>query len=251
MDSLERDLYALAEWVEWPPTPVFSVGAGHGPPESRRQLNRWALAAAAALLAAALALTESPPIRDTVASWLGLRGVEVHRVQHLPTPTGLPPGPLGARLQLGDRLTLTDAERQAGFKVLLPSGQGQPDEVYFTRDRKMVSLLYSPRPGLPPATSDTGVSLLVSEFPGNLNTDSFMKVLQPGTNFERVDAGSGDAYFISGNPHLFVIYDGPRGTDESRLAGNVLIWQRPDGVLIRIEGGLSKEQAVTVARSLG
>src|SRR5437588_6322573 len=143
MDSLERDLYALGEWVEWPPTPRF-----HAPRRAAAtQRNRWALAAAAVLLAVALALTESPPIRDTVAGWLGLRGVEVHRVQHLPTPTGLPPGPLGARLQLGDRITLADAERQAGFKVLVPSGEGAPDEIYFSSYRKVVSLLYAPRPG--------------------------------------------------------------------------------------------------------
>jgi hypothetical protein len=103
---------------------------------------------------------------------------------------------------------------------------------------------------LPPAAPTTGVSLLLSEFPGTLNRSSFMKTIGPGTTIERVDVGAGDAYFISGNPHLFLLYDGPVGKDESRLAGNVLIWQRPDGVLVRIEGDLSKADAVRVARSL-
>jgi hypothetical protein len=243
--DLERDLYALGEWIEWPATPRFAAQrARHAPP---LRINRWLLAAAAVVLAAVVVLAASPPIRDTVAGWLGLRGVVIQQVEHPPTPSPLPPGPLGQRLGLGDRMTLAEAETQAGFKAVVPSGLGQPDEVYYDSGHRMVSLVYASRPGLP-APDETGVSLLVSELPGQLEEDSFGKMLGPGEKLQQVDLGSGKAYFIGGR-HVFYFFNGPGRTDESRLAANTLIWQRED-VLIRMEGGFTQDQAAVIARSM-
>jgi hypothetical protein len=244
--DLERDLYALADWIEWPETPRFSMRRTElGPPQ--RPYPRWWLAAAAVVLAAVLILAASPPARDTVAGWLGLRGVVIEKVEHPPTPSPLPPGPLGQRLGLGDRVTLADARARAEFKVLLPAGLGQPDEVYYDSVHHMVSLVYASRPGLP-APDETGVSLLVSEFPAQLTENSFGKMLGPGETLQEEDLGRGKAYFISGR-HVFYFFNGPGRTDESRLAANTLIWQR-DEVLLRIEGGFTEQQAATIARSL-
>lgn len=243
--DLERDLRALAGWVEWPATPRFSgARAGHAPP---LRPPRWWLAAAALILALVLILAASPPARDAVAGWLGLRGVVIQRVEHPPSPSPLPPGPLGRRLGLGDRVTLADAQSRAGFTVLVPAGLGQPDEVYYDGGHRMVSLVYASRPGLP-APGETGVSLLVSELPGQLVQDSFGKMLGPGETLQEVNLPSGKAYFIGGR-HVFYFFDGPGRTDESRLAANTLIWQRDD-VLIRLEGGFSSDQAAVIARSL-
>jgi hypothetical protein len=243
--DLDRDLYALGEWIEWPPTPRFAAArAGHVAP---LRLNRWFLAAAAVVLAAVLVLVASPPARETVAGWLGLRGVVIQKTEHPPTPSPLPPGPLGQRLGLGDRVALADAESRGGFKVVLPAGMGQPDEVYYDPGHRMVSLVYASRPGLP-AADETGVSLLVSEFPGQLVQDSFGKILGAGETLDEVDLGSGTAYYIGGG-HVFYFFNGPGRTDESRLAANTLIWQRDD-VLIRMEGRFTKDQAAGIARSL-
>jgi hypothetical protein len=243
--DLERDLYALGDAIEWPPTPRFAITrAGQVPPLQR---NRWLLAASAVVLAAVLVLAASPPVRDTVAGWLGLRGVVIQKVEHPTTPSPLPPGPLGQRLGLGDRMTLADAESRAGFKVLIPTGLGQPDEVYYDSGHRMVSLVYASRPGLP-AADETGVSLLVSEFPGQLVEESFGKMLGPGQTLDEVNLGSGKAYYIGGQ-HVFYFFNGPGRTDESRLAANTLIWQR-DEVLIRMEGRFTKDQAAEIARSL-
>src|SRR5919197_5385019 len=216
-----------------------------GPP--LRPYPRWWLAAAAVVLAAVLILAASPPARETVAGWLGLRGVVIQKVQHPPTPSPLPPGPLGQRLGLGERVTLADAQARGGFKVRLPTGLGEPDEVYYDSGHRMVSLVYASRPGLP-APDETGVSLLVSEFPAQLVEDSFGKMLGPGETLQRVDLGHGNAYFIGGR-HVFYFFNGPGRSDESRLAANTLIWQR-DEVLIRMEGGFTQQQAATIARSL-
>ena len=171
----------------------------------------------------------------------------IQRVQHAPTPSPLPPGPLGQRLSLGERVTLEQAQARAGYKVLLPADLGAPDEVYYQSSHRMVSLVYGARPGLP-VSGDTGVGLLVSEFPAQLTEDSFGKMLGSGSTLHEVDLGSGKAYFITGQ-HVFYFFDGPGRTDESRLAGNTLIWQR-DLELIRIEGGFSEAQAGVIARSL-
>jgi hypothetical protein len=244
--DLERDLYALGDWVEWPQTPRFAItrAAGQAPP---MRPSRWLLAAAAVILAAVLVLAASPPVRDTVAGWLGLRGVVIQKVEHPPTPSPLPPGPLGQRLGLGEQVTLADAESRAGFKVLLPARLGQPDEIYYDSSHRMVSLVYASRPGLP-APDETGVSLLVSEFPGQLVQDSFSKILGQGQTLDEVDLGSGKAYYIGGQ-HVFYFFNGPGRTDESRLAANTLIWQRDD-VLIRMEGRFTKDQSAEIARSL-
>src|SRR5438067_679453 len=150
---------------------------------------QWWLAAAAVLLAVVLVLAASPPARDTIAGWLGLRGVVIQKVQNPPTPTPLPPGPLGQRLRLGERVTLDQARSKAGFTVLLPAGLGGPDEVYYDSGHGMVSLVYASRPGLP-APDATGVSLLVSELPARLTQDSFGKMLGAGSTLQEVDLGT-------------------------------------------------------------
>jgi hypothetical protein len=241
--DLERELEGLAGAIAWPPTPRFAAT-----PRVARPPYRWLLPAAAVLLAAALLLLASPPARDAIATFLGIRGVNIERVQHPPTPSPLRPGPLGEGLGLGSRVTLGQARAQAGFPVLLPASLDSPDEAYFDSRRHMVTLVYAARPGLPSA-GETGTGLLISEFPGQLNQDSFAKVVGPGTALEPVDLGSGRAYFIGGG-HVFILYSGPAGVDESRLAANTLIWQRGE-VLIRVEANLDQAQESAIARSLG
>ena len=39
--------------------------------------------------------------------------------------------------------------------------------------------------------------------------------------------------------------------EEQRLAGNTLLWDRGDGVLLRLEGELDRDEAIRIARSVG
>jgi hypothetical protein len=60
------------------------------------------------------------------------------------------------------------------------------------------------------------------------------------------------AYFISGAEHGFayVPTDGGNANFEhARLAGNTLLVERRDGVLLRVEGRIDREQAVRIAES--
>ena len=38
--------------------------------------------------------------------------------------------------------------------------------------------------------------------------------------------------------------------EEQRLAGNTLLVERPDGLLIRVEGDIARDRAVAIARSI-
>lgn len=73
-------------------------------------------------------------------------------------------------------------------------------------------------------------------------------MLVTGGQWPRPRAG----YWIDGEPHLFFSYRDERGQlrqDRSRLAGNVLLWERGD-LTLRIEGNLTKVEALRIAESV-
>jgi hypothetical protein len=59
------------------------------------------------------------------------------------------------------------------------------------------------------------------------------------------------AYFLSGEPHavLLVGRDGIPITETARLARDVLVWEE-DGRTVRVEGELTREEALSLAESL-
>jgi hypothetical protein len=258
MPELEQQLAALAAQIDWPATPnlVPAVRARITMPLRLRApwyLSRWALAAAAVVIALA-ALAAYQPSRDAIASWVNVH-VFFQRVHVVPTPSPLPPGPLGQRLGLGDQTTLADAQKQVSWHVLVPSRLGEPDEVYLElppqgTPKGEVTLVYATRPGIPVA-GETGVSVLVTEATGAIEGNYFGKMLGPGTTFEEVTAGGHKGYWISGSPHQFYFIDsnGRPRNETLRLATNTLLldW---GGTVVRIEGNLTKKQALEIAASL-
>ncbi|HWC41363.1 MAG TPA: DUF4367 domain-containing protein, partial [Actinomycetota bacterium] len=66
-----------------------------------------------------------------------------------------------------------------------------------------------------------------------------------------VTVGGQPGYWFSGEPHFFT-YQDARGNlreEQTRLAGNTLIWQRGD-LTLRLEGELSQEEALRIAESM-
>ena len=115
--------------------------------------------------------------------------------------------------------------------------------------------LYPPGPGLP-ATDETGVGALLTQFQGEADRDLIEKGLlndgAPETALEAVSIDGEPGFWISGAPHtfFFVCYDaGECRQERYRLAGNVLIWEQ-DGVTLRFESALSREDALAVAESV-
>jgi hypothetical protein len=251
MADLHAELTALA--VEWPPTPDLAEGVleriGPAPAVPRRRRPAWrpALAYGLAALVAAFALTmaASPDARSAVLEWLGLKSVEVQRREPVaPSPS---PGTLGSGLGLGTPVTLAEARERSPF-LRLPTADalGEPDAIYV--GRAAVSLVYGEREGYPRADT-TGAALLVQEFPARVGP-FVQKSIGEGSELEQLGVDGAPAYFITG-AHGFA-YETAEGVDfeDQRLAGNTLLVERADGLLLRVEGDVSRGQAVAVARSI-
>jgi hypothetical protein len=215
--------------------------------------RRLALAGLAAVLLAAAVLVVSPGTREAVARRLGLRGVEVRLGGERPAPTATTRP--GARLELGlgERVTLGEARRRVAWHVRVPTAAGfqRPDAVYVnTRpEGGRVDLVYRARPGLPPSPY-TDAGLLITQFQGTLTSDFIKKVVGSGM-VEEVRVAGQPGYWFSGEPHFFT-YQDRRGevTDEqTRLAGNTLVWQAGPQTL-RLEGQLSQQEALRIAESM-
>ena len=170
-----------------------------------------------------------------------------------PSPT---PAPLGSTLGLGSETTLTEARATVDFPVALPSDPalGEPDAVY--HDARVpgghVALVWGARSGMPAQGGGT-VAALLAEFRGRVDHDLFQKVISGGgTTVRPVAVGGAQGWWLAGDPHV-IFYLDARGDfvdRESRLVGNVLIWER-EGVTYRFESGLGLDEALRIAESVG
>jgi hypothetical protein len=258
--DLEQRLALLQSEIDWPVTPALAAQvrariATAAPALASRPWfrNSWALAAAAVLvlLAALLAYT---PSREVIANFINLHTIFT-RVNQLPTPSPLPSGPIGKRLGLGDPTTLAQAQSKVRWHIVVPASLGRPDEVYLQLPPEgppqgEVTLVYKSRPGLN-ASGETGAAVLITEANGAVDTQIFGKMLGDGTTLEEVTVNGHKGYWISGQPHIFVFIDasGQFRTETMRLATNTLIID-DNGTVIRIEGDLTKAQALGIAASL-
>jgi hypothetical protein len=247
--------------------------AGAGPrPWRLRPLARPALAAAAALAAAVLVLAGSPEARTAVADALGLRGVLIARVASVAVPVTATPDGSPARgeagsastpapgegaagparaLRLGEPTTLEAARARLPFRPLGPDALGRPDELYFDSATAggQLAFVYRPRAGLPP-TSNPAVGALFTQFQAGLEPGFFAKGLGPDTRLELLTVNGGRAVWIEGSPHLFYYRDreGEIRDESVRLAGNVLLWEQ-EGLTLRLEANVPKDEAVRIAAS--
>jgi hypothetical protein len=245
MSELELELRELQ--IDWPETPDLA-GAVQGrlaaPPRHRSWFARpaWQLAVAATALVIAVVMA-IPPARAAVLDWLGFGSVRITREEPRPSR-------FGEALVLGDPVTLERARR--ALPVVVPDALGEPDAVYLYDQPVMgprVDLMYRGREGIP-VSSNTGVGLLITEFRA-VTTPVIEKSAGSGATVERLEVGGDPAYFISGAPHGFA-YVNPEGDanfEEQRLAGNTLLVERSDGMLVRIEADISRERAVEIAQS--
>jgi hypothetical protein len=254
---LEAQLHDLAAHLTWPPTPDLAADAADqlanhpGPKNRRLPRPRLLLAAAVIIAVVAASLAAIPSTRRAVADLLGLRGVHIStgRPPIIPSTTR-PASPL----DLGRPVTLAEASRRVGFAVRLPKSNGftQPDGVSVNTPPPdgEVTLTYGPRADLP-ASAETGVGLLLTEFKATMEEGFFGKTAEPGTTIEALSVHGQPAFWLSGAPHAF-FYQTPDGNvfpDTLRLATNTLVWQAGD-VTLRLEGQISRDRAVAIATSL-
>jgi hypothetical protein len=252
--DLEVALAGLARELDWPATPNLNAAVRRRiAARPRWYASRWALAAIAVIVTLAT-LVAYTPTRTAIADWVNLH-TSIKRTTSVPTPSSLPPGPLGRRLGLGNQTSLAAARAGVTWQVLLPTGLGAPDEVYLQNPPDgpsdgEVTLVYGQRLGIP-ESGQTGVSVLVTEARGRVNENFFGKTVGPDTTIEPITVEGHQGWWISGQPHVFFFDDGtgnPR-METLRLATNTLLIDE-GGTIVRIEGDLTRQQALDLAASL-
>jgi len=256
--DLEDELLALGRDIAYPATPDLRPAVRTAiarPPESFGARLRALLRAPyrRSFVFALIALVLAAGLVVGAAYQLGgLRIVFVDTLPTVPSRTGLS-GSLGADLGLGAQTTLDEAVGMVDYEVFVPrlAALGQPDAVFFGRNLAggQISLAYGAREGLPaPVTG--GVAILVTEFPGGMEQKLAQKSVGPGTTVEILTVNGGIGFWIEGRPHV-IVYRDPTGyyvSESIRLVRNSLAWQQGNTVL-RIEGDLSREEALAIAAS--
>ena len=228
MAELDAVLIELGRHVECPPAPDLAPAVRKRLGERRAWRRPVAIALAVLVVALGAALAV-PSARTALLDWLGLRGVQIVRVEQLP------PAPVLGRLDLGGSVSLAEARRRAPW-LLVP--HEAPDSIYLSAaiPGGKISLLW----GTP-----AHVRLLLTEFRG----EAFVqKLIAPDARIEPVDVGDIGAWLDQPHVLLYRNRNGQFRQDTARLAGKTLLWQQGD-VTLRLEGDLSKEKALQIARS--
>ena len=228
MADLERALASLASELEWPvardlaPRVVERI-------ERRRLRVRVLAAALAAVVVAAAAAFAVPGARSAILRFFHLGGVTVERVETLPPAQERP---LAAGL--GRPLPRAEAERRAGVRLRLPP-EATPATFYA-------------RPGLAAALVRVdGKPVLIAAVSGEQL--GIVKKFAGPAQVEPVQVHGDFGLWIAGGPHVIQYEYGGFRQVRTRIAGNTLLWAA-GGTTYRIEGRLSRERALELARSL-
>lgn len=215
MNDLETALRELD--VEWPPTPDLTAPVvsriGEAKPAWRRRL---AIGLSVLVVAGGGTLAASPGARSAVLEWLGLKSVKIERTEPR----------IGASLDLGPAIELPKGTR-------VPEALRDP-EAYDTRlpdGTKTVSLVYKG-------------PILVQVFRARA-TPFIQKTLGQGSKAEPVP----DGYWITASHGFAYESASGFGYEQQRLADRTLLIER-DGLLIRVEGKISKARALEIASSI-
>ena len=238
MTELERALLAVGRNLEVPTAPDLAGTVRARLAEGRRPslFSRRALVVALAVLAVAVgAVLAVPQARSTIRDWLGIGNVTIRYVEDLP-PVEQATDDLG----LGEQMSLEEARERAGFQVRVPTVDGlrDPPKVYYNEESSQVAFLYGSRekPKLLITQADArgAIEKLV-----NLNvTERELVVVEPGY------AG----IWLYGEKHA-IFYPSTDHEEPFRLVGNALVYEI-DGVTLRIEAEISKDDALRIARSM-
>ena len=245
---IEQALLELAHHIDWPeqlaPTPDLRRRLEARPVAQRRR--SWIPATAIVLLLVVSLLLVSPRARQAVADLLGVAGIDI---TFDPDPAEV----AGREMDLGEPVTLEEAAEAVDFELSVPEDLGPPDAVFLS-DRPSsgrVSMVWEGDETLP-ASGDTGIGLIYSQFALELAEDAnFVKSVTPDTSVRAVEVGGAIGLWIDGAPHVISYEDaaGNRVEEETRLAGNVLMWES-DGVTHRIETTAGLQTTLRLAGSL-
>jgi hypothetical protein len=228
VSSLEQRLHALGRELAFPPEPDLAVGPRSA---SRPFPWRWvALAAAAVALVAAFAV---PSARTSILRFFHIQGATVERVETLPAAQER-----SSAGGLGRRVSLREAERSLGFRVLLPPLEAEPPAYLLDGVLATVILRVDGHP------------VLLSEYAAR-DFALLKKSVGEKTLVEPVRIDGERGLWVEGPPHTLTYFDESGQFQERtvKIHGNVLLWTHGP-ITVRLEGKLSKAQALRVARQI-
>jgi hypothetical protein len=253
--ELERELRELGSLIDYPPTPNVARAARNvldeAANEQSRRLRRafptmrWAAVAAAFVLVVTVP-TLSPGLRATVSDWFVAEdfqstGVDAGSPERH-SEAGAPAAgvsksattPAQAPQFSGERISVREAQARMDGTLILPRTPelGKPEEIYAvgTASKEGVMLVY--KYGLPPL-GDSGIHLVLTEVPGDLEPAYLTGRTTAGSKFDRVSVDGNPGYWRSAG---------------NRLPGQTLLWEQ-GGVALRLEANVKKEQAIRIAES--
>src|ERR671936_103848 len=241
-DELERTLADIGERLAYPRSTAIVATVRE---RIARPRPRWAALFGRPLLPAAI-IALLLVATAFGAQVLRLPGLEIFQLRTAP------PAATGAPLPLtGERVSVDDARRRVHFTIRVPAELGAPDDVFVETSgtTESVTLAYRERAGIP-QSKQIGVAVLIGEFRGTIEEILLGKAAGPGTKIEPVSISGARGFWLEGEPHL-LFYREPTGEarqDTLRLAGNTLVWEQ-DGVTMRLEAQVTKDQALRIAAS--
>ncbi|MEU5956951.1 hypothetical protein [Streptomyces sp. NPDC047525] len=211
------------------------------PPSRLSRLRSWLRARwrvlTAALCGLLTAAVLTPPVRAAVFEWFDFGGVEVRY-----DPSATPPAKAGVPGCDGG-VSLSEAERRAGFVPAVPQALGTPDAVAVAREpgaRALVTLCWR----------DDGRTIRLDEFGARLDL-GFSKTVTERPDWVQVGRETG-LWFP--HPHRLTFWmvegDGDRWTRSERTAGPTLLWTHGPELTLRLEGVASKERALEIGKSV-
>ena len=224
---IERRLHELSAHVELPAERDLAPAVRGRIGSRRPRPGGLAIALALVVLAVAVALAV-PPARSEIRHWLGLGTARVEFVDRLPDVQTRRP------LEIGRKTSLREARERVPYDVLTSSLLGAPREVHLLGDQ--VGFVYGKH------------KLLVLQSRGTY----FQKDVGPETSVEHVQLNGREALWISGGRHYFAYVERNHQVRPAPLylVGSALIWTRGD-LTLRLEGKLSRAEALRIARSFG
>lgn len=243
MPELELALRTIGQNVDYPATPDMAGRVRRrlveGEQPRRTFTSRRVVVIALAVLAVSVgAVLAVPPARSTVFDWLGIGSVTIRYVEELPEVEKATED-----LGLGERVSLAEARRLAGYRVMTPAVDGleDPPKVYYRDDAaRQVAFVYG---------SEDEPKLLITQANAG---GALQKLVTAGTDVELVVVEPGTAgAWLSGDKHgLFYPGGEVHGEEPFRLVGNALVFETPAATTVRIEAEISKAEAIRIARSL-
>jgi hypothetical protein len=174
----------------------------------------------ALLLATLVAALAIPQARSALERWLGIGSARIERVETLPRAAG----PLPAT---GDQVSVKEASRWLGAPLLVPGLLGPPDRRLLDLHDSMVVLTWK----------EPRVRLM------ELDGVFFKKLVPQDVPLERVTINGMPGIWLGGTHTVAFAYGQPR------IAGPVLLWS-VGKLTLRLDGGLNRDEALRIARSL-